>query len=407
MSNIIGRHNRALKHFQIPSDVIDLGMIKEWSASATKLYFCLWRRVHRYSEIAPELSAAEITKLSGLSANSIKSAREELVRWGVIEATQVDDGFCYIMLDPRTKKRLNGRPARHARTDSVIVQPYRKISELTVDEITCYFIARGIDVAASGIREQINALCPFHGDQKPSLSINLKKGVWNCHGCGARGGIIDFEMRHSRCTKAAAYQNVAAITGANDILATVDREEPEARYDYVDEQGEVLYTINRYQGKKFRPSRLNREGRTVRNLDGVTRILYNLRAVMKANTVIVCEGEKDCDNVNRLGLLDADGYPVAATTSGAAGTWKNEYSKVLAGKRVVIFPDDDEAGVEHAHSVRASVTPYAESVKIVWRIDAKDVSAYLENHTPQELIATVGMGYLQMPPTPLLQEIQS
>jgi hypothetical protein len=43
-----------------------------------------------------------------------------------------------------------------------------------------------------------SALCPFHGDTRPSLSVNVKTGGFLCHGCGARGGdILDFHRaRH-------------------------------------------------------------------------------------------------------------------------------------------------------------------------------------------------------------------
>src|SRR5438045_3359171 len=30
-----------------------------------------------------------------------------------------------------------------------------------------------------------------HGDRKPSCSVNLATGAWNCHGCGACGGAYD------------------------------------------------------------------------------------------------------------------------------------------------------------------------------------------------------------------------
>jgi hypothetical protein len=36
-----------------------------------------------------------------------------------------------------------------------------------------------------------NAKCPFHRDSTASLSVNESKGVWNCFGCGLRGGVLD------------------------------------------------------------------------------------------------------------------------------------------------------------------------------------------------------------------------
>ena len=36
------------------------------------------------------------------------------------------------------------------------------------------------------------AVCPFHKDQSPSLSLSNDKGIFHCFGCGASGDIITF-----------------------------------------------------------------------------------------------------------------------------------------------------------------------------------------------------------------------
>ena len=38
------------------------------------------------------------------------------------------------------------------------------------------------------------ALCPFHNDSKPSLSIVDEKNFYHCFACGAHGDIIKFTM---------------------------------------------------------------------------------------------------------------------------------------------------------------------------------------------------------------------
>ena len=48
----------------------------------------------------------------------------------------------------------------------------------------------GINYQASG--HQVKVLCPFHDDHKPSLGVNLEKGVYNCFACGAGGNALDF-----------------------------------------------------------------------------------------------------------------------------------------------------------------------------------------------------------------------
>lgn len=36
------------------------------------------------------------------------------------------------------------------------------------------------------------AICPFHADSNPSLSLSNEKGLFHCFGCGASGDIISF-----------------------------------------------------------------------------------------------------------------------------------------------------------------------------------------------------------------------
>lgn len=40
------------------------------------------------------------------------------------------------------------------------------------------------------------ACCPFHDEKTPSLSVNPKKGIWKCFGCGAGTSPIDFIMQY-------------------------------------------------------------------------------------------------------------------------------------------------------------------------------------------------------------------
>jgi len=41
------------------------------------------------------------------------------------------------------------------------------------------------DVTVTG--DEVNARCPYHDDSSPSLSFNVRKGVFYCHGCQASG----------------------------------------------------------------------------------------------------------------------------------------------------------------------------------------------------------------------------
>jgi len=42
------------------------------------------------------------------------------------------------------------------------------------------------------------ALCPFHEDKNPSLSIDMETGVYHCFGCEASGDVFSFHMEKHR-----------------------------------------------------------------------------------------------------------------------------------------------------------------------------------------------------------------
>jgi DNA primase len=50
----------------------------------------------------------------------------------------------------------------------------------------------GIDLKEKG--SSWMGLCPFHEDKNPSLSVDRRKGLFNCFGCGAGGDAFDFVM---------------------------------------------------------------------------------------------------------------------------------------------------------------------------------------------------------------------
>jgi hypothetical protein len=78
------------------------------------------------------------------------------------------------------------------------------------------------------------------------------------------------------------------------------------------------------------------------------------RELVRTNVVIITEGEKKADEVSSLGLMDADGQPIAVTCTGGADSWCMEYVNYFQNKRVVVFPDTDESGQRYAQAVTAS-----------------------------------------------------
>lgn len=100
--------------------------------------------------------------------------------------------------------------------------------------------------------------------------------------------------------------------------------------------------------KQFRPVHVSDDGWRLGDPPGKLP-LYNLPEIENAESVVVVEGEKCCDIVRQLGL--------AATTSshGSKCAAKTDWSP-LAGKTVIIIPDNDEPGESYAIAVAFILT---------------------------------------------------
>ena len=79
--------------------------------------------------------------------------------------------------------------------------------------------------------------------------------------------------------------------------------------------------------------------------------------------VFVVEGEKDADNLAKLGLRDDN--PMGA------GKWRKEYAEHLRGRDVVILPDNDEPG-RAAKTVADSLRGVAAKVRLTELPDLPD-----------------------------------
>lgn len=135
-----------------------------------------------------------------------------------------------------------------------------------------------------------------------------------------------------------------------------------ATYDYVDESGRRLSQAVRYEPKQFKQRRPSELGGWEWNLKGVRSVPYRLpellEAIGKGQTVFVVEGEKDVDNLGKVGVI-------ATCNAAGAGKWKAEHAAFLKDADVVILPDNDEAGRKHAELVARSLRGVAARVRMI------------------------------------------
>lgn len=214
-----------------------------------------------------------------------------------------------------------------------------------------------------------SAQCPAHEDRAPSLSIGQRRDgngvVLNCHAGCTPEEIVD----------------ALGITMQDlfDEPMAERRERPQvvAEYPYVDENGELLLIVRRiepgYNGERKTFRQYDPDGKP--KVAGIRRVLYGLPDVVNQaqahNEVIVVEGEKDVENLAKIGVI-------ATCNIGGAGKWRDEYTESLRGAcQVTVIADRDDPGRRHAEQVAASVRKAGIPVRIVEPAKGKDMSDHL------------------------------
>jgi putative DNA primase/helicase len=209
--------------------------------------------------------------------------------------------------------------------------------------------------------------CCFHNDAHPSVRVDYKDGgwVWYCDPCQKGGGVHTLLKELGK-----PLTDVGQKKGSRTPVAT---------YSYVDANGNELFQALRFEyfdatgtrRKTFQQRRRSGSGEWIYKVPADVRTLYNLAAVLKAATVLVLEGEKDCETAMKLGF-------VATTNPMGAGKWTDAYSDLLHGKDVIVVPDADTPGRNHAQQVCRSLQGKARSMKLLELPDVKDLTEWVE-----------------------------
>ena len=217
------------------------------------------------------------------------------------------------------------------------------------------------------------ALCPAHEDSTPSLDIDIGRDGRVLLICRAGCTLADivasahlemsdlFLDRDTRphdtlyrpppAARPAPSPSAAVLTFASSDDAT--GWPVVASFDYCDADGALVFQVQRkeppVQGEKRRKSFTQRtrgvSGWVYSLKDIPERPLFRLPELLEdlahERTILLVEGEKDCNTARSLG------FP-ATTHNGGANGWRPEYARQLANATVVIIPDNDAPGREWA-----------------------------------------------------------
>ena len=206
--------------------------------------------------------------------------------------------------------------------------------------------------------DEYKAVCPFHNDTEPSFNFNNETGQYFCHGCGKKGDAIHFYAKvNSLDTRRDFHKILKGIASDFNIPMENVKRRLVKTYDYLDVDGNLVFQTCRMDPKDFY-QRHKKSGKWVNNIKGVERILYRLPEVLRAQEVLIVEGEKDSDNLAALGFT-------ATTCPMGAKKWRPEYNDSLKGKHIVLVPDNDNEGKEHMALVGASLNGTSASLKLL------------------------------------------
>ena len=179
----------------------------------------------------------------------------------------------------------------------------------------------GITISGPGPHYTIR--CPFpakhaHDDKKPSASVNLKKGAWRCHACGAQGGAkqlaealgVDWQAVVRRY-----FGNPSVVRPAGEITEVADW--LRAVRGLAPSEIAMIYAAQTLRGpavvfdygtyKKFRPIR----GKSFwRVPEGAATVLYGLEHLDRGAAIaILVEGELDLHALRTLGFANVVSLP--------------------------------------------------------------------------------------------------
>lgn len=235
-----------------------------------------------------------------------------------------------------------------------------------------------------------------------SVSVDLEKGAFYDHEQKEGGGVLWFiqhrtgaavEGGHAvqwlrdhgfyveedaRPERPANQQNGPRLDPNGNWLPkrVPDHGRLTATYDYRDESGEIAYQVCRFEwtvdtsvnpkghDKTFvqrRPDRTRTDGWTYQT-KGTRPLPYRLPELLDdladGRPVFIVEGEKKVD------LLRAQGVP-ATCNHGGAGKFAEELCEHLRGAEVIILPDNDDAGRDHANLVGKKLTAHGCRVRVL------------------------------------------
>jgi hypothetical protein len=203
--------------------------------------------------------------------------------------------------------------------------------------------------------------CPWRAGSD-SKSFQVWKDGWKDYVANESGSILDLCARSKFPDGGegdlwAAQEYMGEMLGLKPSTKAKTRAKKIAEYIYTNVKGDPIHKTIRFEPKDFVQYRFE-DGDWKPGMGSVIPVLYRLPEWVDKKWVVVAEGEKDCDNLAKIGIH-------ATTNAMGAENWKDHYNDYFKGKKVVIFPDNDDKGRAHAQLVSWNLKDHASEIRIV------------------------------------------
>ena len=189
-------------------------------------------------------------------------------------------------------------------------------------------------------------------------SVDIAKGTWFDHEAKQGGGVIDLLRREGIADASMAARERlcrrrrrTATSSARSSRPTTTPTRP-ARCCF----RLSVTTIQRPSSNGGRMVGAVGSGTSRASAQVPYRLPELLEAIALDHPVFVVEGEKDVETLARYGIA-------ATTNAGGAGKWKADFAEHFAGADVVVIPDNDDTGRNHANDVARSLAGTAARVR--------------------------------------------
>jgi len=160
-------------------------------------------------------------------------------------------------------------------------------------------LSKRIDLKKAG--KEFKAVCPFHNDKNPSLTISPSKGFYHCFSCGAHGTALGFLME---------YEHLSFVEAIESLASDLGLEVPYEKSSKPIKQNNDLFLMMEKLQKKFQDN-LKNESKAIkylkeRGIDGTTAKKFGIGYAKKGWRNILDEfgkNEKQINLLTSLGLI--------------------------------------------------------------------------------------------------------